>query len=152
MRLLCSWETSTCGTSPCHGFNLRSLQSCFAVNIADQMYPKSHVYNCGIIGAAGSAFHEFVDSVARMLDSALAPLCDMAAVNLAGLGALHGKTTLLQAVQGPTSKPIPPHHRTAMLKAIAAVHHTDIAHGLPFNCPFRMIELPQQQGNCSMAQ
>jgi hypothetical protein len=137
-------------TAPGLSWLQRHMRYCFAIVLPNQMYPKDHILNCGLIGAAGHAFHELVDSVTRMLDSALNPFCDMAAVNLVGLVALHGKPALLRALQGVAIGPVA-NRRRAMLTAIAAVHHTATAHGPPFNCPFRMIGLPQRAGHCAMA-
>jgi hypothetical protein len=135
----------------------QQMRACFSIDLTAQMYPKDHIFNCGLIGAAGSAFHELMDSVTRMLDSALGHVCDMAAVNLVGLVALHGKPALLRALQG-SNRPLPSSgpganivKQRAMLKAIAAVHRTATAHGPPFNCPFRMIGLPLRAGDCAMA-
>jgi hypothetical protein len=135
----------------------QQMRACFSIDLTAQMYPKDHIFNCGLIGAAGSAFHELIDSVTRMLDSALGHVCDMAAVNLVGLVALHGKPALLRALQG-SNRPLLSSgpganivKQRAMLKAIAAVHRTSTAHGPPFNCPFRMIGLPLRAGDCAMA-
>ena len=130
------------------------MVSCFDIDVEDALYPEGFIYNCGLVGAKGPAFHEFIDSAARMLEFALSPVCDMAVVNLVGLVAHNGKTLLLHSLQKlkpPVHTPIQAKRRQAMLKAVAAVHQTAVAHGPPFNCPFRMIGLPRTRGECAMA-
>eukprot|EP00037_Helgoeca_nana_P020694 m.206658 g.206658 ORF g.206658 m.206658 type:complete len:450 (+) comp25361_c0_seq1:1221-2570(+) len=128
----------------------RQMQSCFSIDFPAQMYPKDHILNCGLIGAAGSAFYESIDSVTRLLDIARSSVCDMAVVNLIGLVTLHGKPALLRALQ--RSEPVADNTRAnRMRKAIVAVRAAATAHGPPFNCPFRMIGLPLRAGDCAMA-